>query len=44
MPLFGAVVNAIQAVDEAHSDMDSGRVEISIIRDQQESFRFDGDL
>src|SRR5216683_3559223 len=35
MPLFEAVVNAIQAVDEAHSDMDSTLIEIVIVRDQQ---------
>ena len=35
MPLFEAVVNAIQAVDEAHADMDSTLIEIKILRDQQ---------
>ncbi len=35
-PLFEAVVNAIQAVDEAHgADMDSARIEVRIVRDQQ---------
>lgn len=36
LPLFEAVVNAIQAVDEAHgADMDSARIEVRIVRDQQ---------
>ena len=35
MPLFEAVVNAIQAVDEAHADMGSTLIEIKILRDQQ---------
>lgn len=38
LPLFEAVVNAIQAVDEAHgTDMDSTRIEVRIVRDQQMS-------
>src|SRR5262245_48543673 len=36
LPLFEAVVNAIQAVDEVHgADMDSARIEVRIVRDQQ---------
>ena len=34
-PLFEAVVNAIQAVDAVHTDMTSARIEIKIVRDQQ---------
>jgi hypothetical protein len=35
-PLFEAVVNAIQSVDEAHhDDMDSARIEVRIVRDPQ---------
>lgn len=41
LPLFEAVVNAIQAVDEAHAaDMHSTRTEIRILRGQQEAFNF----
>jgi hypothetical protein len=44
LPLFEAVVNAIQAVDEAHADdMDSTRIEIRIIRDQQAPLEFGDD-
>ena len=44
LPLFEAVVNAIQAVDEAHAaDMDSTRIEIRILRGQQEAFDFSGE-
>ena len=42
LPLFEAVVNAIQAVDEAHDDMESARVEVWIVRDQQATLQFDG--
>src|SRR5690242_15155698 len=34
-PLFEAVVNAIQAVDDAHTDMGSTRIEVRIVRDPQ---------
>lgn len=37
-PLFEAVVNAIQAVDEADLDMDSARIEVEIIRSAQLPF------
>ncbi len=43
-PLFEAVVNAIQAVDENHATMDSARIEIEVVRDQQASFQFAGQL
>jgi hypothetical protein len=43
MPLFEAVVNAIQAVDEAHADMDSTLIQIVIVRDQQISLEFGED-
>ena len=36
LPLFEAVVNAIQAVDEAHDDMGSTRIDVRIVREQQE--------
>ncbi|MEV4251562.1 ATP-binding protein [Spirillospora sp. NPDC049652] len=44
LPLFEAVVNAVQAVDAAHGDMDSARIEVRIIRDQQQVvFKIDGE-
>ncbi len=42
-PLFEAVVNAIQAVDENHETMDSARIEIEILRDRQAPFQFGAD-
>jgi hypothetical protein len=42
-PLFEAVVNAIQAVDEVHADMDSTRIEVRIVRGQQPSLQFGED-
>jgi hypothetical protein len=36
LPLFEAVVNAIQAVDDTHADMDSKRIEVRVVRDPQE--------
>lgn len=41
LPLFEAVVNAIQAVDEAHNDMEFAKVEVRLIRDQQATLQFD---
>jgi hypothetical protein len=42
LPLFEAVVNAIQSVDSVYgSDMNSTRVEIRILRGQQMSLQFD---
>jgi hypothetical protein len=41
LPLFEAVVNAIQAVHEAHDDMESASIEVLIVRDQQASLEFD---
>jgi hypothetical protein len=41
LPLFEAVVNAIQAVDEVHDDMTSARIEIEIVRDSQDPIDFD---
>jgi hypothetical protein len=41
LPLFEAVVNAIQAVDEAHDDMESAWIEVRIVRDQQAALQFD---
>jgi len=44
LPLFEAVVNAIQAVDEAHGDdMDLTHIEVRIVRDQQMSFQLGDD-
>ncbi|WP_433228933.1 hypothetical protein [Actinomadura formosensis] len=40
-PLFEAVVNAVQAVDSVHEDMDSARIEVRIVRDQQTALPFD---
>ncbi len=39
LPLFEAVVNAIQAVDVAHPE--SARIEVRIVRDQQAALKFD---
>lgn len=41
LPLFEAVVNAIQAVGEAHDDMQSARLEVRIVRDEQAALQFD---
>lgn len=41
LPLFEAVVNAIQAVGEAHDDMESAGIEVRIVRDQQATLQFD---
>jgi len=42
LPLFEAVVNAIQAVDEAHANnMGAGYIEVEIVRGPQLSFDFD---
>lgn len=43
LPLFEAVVNAIQTVDETHDSMDSTRIEIRITHDQQPSMQFGED-
>lgn len=41
LPLFEAVVNAIQAVDAVYADMTSACIEIRILRDQQDPLDFD---
>lgn len=37
-PLFEAVVNAIQAIDELDVDMELAYIEVTILRDQQQPF------
>ena len=34
-------MNAIQAVDETHDDMESARVEVRIVRDQHATLQFE---
>lgn len=42
LPLFEAVVNAIQAIDEdPHADMNSSSIEVEIVRGTQMAFPFD---
>jgi hypothetical protein len=40
LPLYEAVVNAIQSVDAIHEDMTSARIEVKIVRELQDSLDF----